>query len=200
MRTPTVELLWWEGCPSTERALADLHEALDELGPGRTPRCGCARSRTDAGRRAGALRRLADDPDRRARPRPRGRRRGDRPQLPRLPPSRRQDLAGPRSRRSARGAAASRRARGGRPDDACDWRRRSRFRAARHRGRQLVARRTATAPARPWSCSRATTARTRSPGTTGSPTRRATTQTAASASWRSTPTTPTATPATRSRR
>ena len=28
MRTPTLELLWWEGCPSTERALSDLREAL----------------------------------------------------------------------------------------------------------------------------------------------------------------------------
>jgi hypothetical protein len=32
MRTPDVELLWWEGCPSTDRALADLREALTELG------------------------------------------------------------------------------------------------------------------------------------------------------------------------
>jgi hypothetical protein len=28
----TVELLWWEGCPSTDRALLDLRGALDELG------------------------------------------------------------------------------------------------------------------------------------------------------------------------
>lgn len=27
-----VELLWWEGCPSTERALAAVREALAELG------------------------------------------------------------------------------------------------------------------------------------------------------------------------
>jgi hypothetical protein len=27
-----VELLWWEGCPSTERALAAVREALTELG------------------------------------------------------------------------------------------------------------------------------------------------------------------------
>lgn len=27
-----VELLWWEGCPSTERALAEVREALAELG------------------------------------------------------------------------------------------------------------------------------------------------------------------------
>jgi hypothetical protein len=32
MRTPDVELLWWEGCPSTERALADLRAALGEAG------------------------------------------------------------------------------------------------------------------------------------------------------------------------
>jgi hypothetical protein len=28
----TVELLWWEGCPSTERALVELRAALDGLG------------------------------------------------------------------------------------------------------------------------------------------------------------------------
>jgi hypothetical protein len=27
-----VELLWWEGCPSTERALEAVHEALRNLG------------------------------------------------------------------------------------------------------------------------------------------------------------------------
>ena len=27
-----VELLWWEGCPSTERALEAVREALSELG------------------------------------------------------------------------------------------------------------------------------------------------------------------------
>jgi hypothetical protein len=30
--TPTLELLWWEGCPSTDRALAQLREAAAELG------------------------------------------------------------------------------------------------------------------------------------------------------------------------
>ena len=29
-----VELLWWDGCPSTERALDAVREALDELGLG----------------------------------------------------------------------------------------------------------------------------------------------------------------------
>jgi hypothetical protein len=29
-----VELLWWEGCPSTERALAAVREALSELALG----------------------------------------------------------------------------------------------------------------------------------------------------------------------
>ncbi len=32
MRAPDVELLWWAGCPSTQRALTDLGEAMDELG------------------------------------------------------------------------------------------------------------------------------------------------------------------------
>jgi hypothetical protein len=31
VRAPDVELLWWEGCPSTERALDELREALREL-------------------------------------------------------------------------------------------------------------------------------------------------------------------------
>jgi hypothetical protein len=30
--SPRVELLWWEGCPSTEAALADLRAALAEAG------------------------------------------------------------------------------------------------------------------------------------------------------------------------
>jgi hypothetical protein len=34
MRTPDVELLWWAGCPSTDRALADLRDALDASGLG----------------------------------------------------------------------------------------------------------------------------------------------------------------------
>jgi hypothetical protein len=29
---PEVELLWWEGCPSTDRALSELRAALAELG------------------------------------------------------------------------------------------------------------------------------------------------------------------------
>ncbi len=32
MRIPDLELLWWEGCPSTDAALAQLREALAELG------------------------------------------------------------------------------------------------------------------------------------------------------------------------
>lgn len=34
MRTPKIELLWWAGCPSTERALAQLREALADVGLG----------------------------------------------------------------------------------------------------------------------------------------------------------------------
>ena len=30
--TPTVELLWWEGCPSTQRALSELRDALADVG------------------------------------------------------------------------------------------------------------------------------------------------------------------------
>lgn len=33
-RIPEIELLWWEGCPSTERALHELHEAAADLGLG----------------------------------------------------------------------------------------------------------------------------------------------------------------------
>ena len=32
MRTPAVELRWWDGCPSTAGALADLRSALEEVG------------------------------------------------------------------------------------------------------------------------------------------------------------------------
>jgi hypothetical protein len=32
VREPDVQLLWWEGCPSTERALAELREALADVG------------------------------------------------------------------------------------------------------------------------------------------------------------------------
>jgi hypothetical protein len=32
MRVPEVELLWWEGCPSTDRARSELALALAELG------------------------------------------------------------------------------------------------------------------------------------------------------------------------
>src|SRR5215218_10530946 len=31
-RSPTVELLWWEGCPSWERALAILRDEMSSLG------------------------------------------------------------------------------------------------------------------------------------------------------------------------
>jgi hypothetical protein len=32
MRTPDIELLWWAGCPSTERAQAELEQAIHDLG------------------------------------------------------------------------------------------------------------------------------------------------------------------------
>ena len=32
MRVPEIELLWWEGCPSTQRARSELQLALRELG------------------------------------------------------------------------------------------------------------------------------------------------------------------------
>jgi hypothetical protein len=32
MRTPELELLWWEGCPSTDKALAELRDALRDVG------------------------------------------------------------------------------------------------------------------------------------------------------------------------
>jgi hypothetical protein len=32
MHIPDVELQWWDGCPSTESARAELRDALDELG------------------------------------------------------------------------------------------------------------------------------------------------------------------------
>jgi hypothetical protein len=32
MRTPDIELLWWAGCPSTDRAQAELEQALGDVG------------------------------------------------------------------------------------------------------------------------------------------------------------------------
>jgi hypothetical protein len=32
VREPDVQLLWWEGCPSTEHALAELRDALRDVG------------------------------------------------------------------------------------------------------------------------------------------------------------------------
>jgi glutaredoxin len=32
MRVPEIELLWWEGCPSTERARQELEAALHDVG------------------------------------------------------------------------------------------------------------------------------------------------------------------------
>ncbi len=29
---PKIELLWWQGCPSTERALAELRVAMEQVG------------------------------------------------------------------------------------------------------------------------------------------------------------------------
>jgi hypothetical protein len=36
-RSPRIELLWWEGCPSTEAALAQLAQILREFGLDGTP-------------------------------------------------------------------------------------------------------------------------------------------------------------------
>lgn len=32
MPVPDVELIWWEGCPSTEKALSDLRRTLRDVG------------------------------------------------------------------------------------------------------------------------------------------------------------------------
>jgi glutaredoxin len=37
MRTPDIELLWCDGCPSTERALDELRAALRDVGLGDMP-------------------------------------------------------------------------------------------------------------------------------------------------------------------
>ena len=49
--TPTVELLWWEGCPSWERALAALREEMSAVGlDPTTVEVREVRTREDAGR------------------------------------------------------------------------------------------------------------------------------------------------------
>jgi hypothetical protein len=45
-RAPRLELLWWEGCPSTERALTELRQAAAELGL-ETPDIAMREIRTD---------------------------------------------------------------------------------------------------------------------------------------------------------
>jgi hypothetical protein len=32
VKTPDIELLWWEGCPSTDKAQAELEQAIDDVG------------------------------------------------------------------------------------------------------------------------------------------------------------------------
>ena len=126
MRAPDLELLWWEGCPSTERALAELREALSDVGLDQAE----VRTReieTDDRGRPGGLSRLADDPDRRRRHRGRVPRRPRRARLPRLPPPRRPHQPDPGPRRSARRRYGEPpEARRSRPDDDCDRRQRAR--------------------------------------------------------------------------
>lgn len=55
MRTPELELLWWEGCPSTQKALAELREALTDLGLEQAP-VAMREIRTDADVREAAFR------------------------------------------------------------------------------------------------------------------------------------------------
>ena len=194
-----VELLWWEGCPSTERALAEVREALADA-RGRRRRDPQREIETDDEAQAARLRRLADDPDRRRGLRPAA---DDEPiglscRVYRRP--RRPGHARPRSRRFARGARARGAAREMNAMTIAIGEHGTRVRAPRHRRRDVDGARLRRRLLRPWSCSPATTARTRWPGTTGSPTPRATTPSAACASWRSTPTTPSATRATPPRR
>ena len=130
---------------------------------------------------------------------------GDEPgraNLPRLPAARRAHLgaAGSRRRRATRSRAATEGGATMTPGELeiGDRRRRSSSRTpsgALTHACPLPARRRRRSSSGP-----ATTARTRSPGTTGSSTSRATTPTAACASSPSTPTTPSATRPTRSRR
>ena len=172
---PKVELLWWQGCPSWEGALAILREEMSAVGlDPASVEVREVRTDEDAGREG-----FVGSPTIRISGRdvqPPGRRAG-RADLPRLQASRRQDLAAARPRRPAR--------------DACK----------RDRRRwSVMAQATATkvgdpAPAlelpdtegdihtlpsrarrrRPWSSGPATTAPTRSPGTSGWSRSRATT-------------------------
>ena len=66
-RAPKLELLWWEGCPSTERALTELREAAAaDLGI-EARSCRSSRSALRKRGRRHRLRGLADDPRRRHR-------------------------------------------------------------------------------------------------------------------------------------
>ena len=97
-----MELLWWQGCPSWEEALAILREEMSAVGT--RPGVGRgARGSHRRGRRARGFRGIADDPDLGARPAA-ARWRAGRVDLPRLQASRREDLAAARPRRPARDA------------------------------------------------------------------------------------------------
>jgi hypothetical protein len=53
MDAPDIELLWWAGCPSTERALAELQAALEGVGiPGAAVRMTEIRTEDEARARA----------------------------------------------------------------------------------------------------------------------------------------------------
>ena len=99
---PRVEFLWWSGCPSWERGIAELREAMEELGLD-PERSRCVRSRprrTPPASPSPARRRSAST----ASTSPRRSRRRIAADLPGLPAPRRPRLAAPRPRGPSRGA------------------------------------------------------------------------------------------------
>ena len=163
-----VELLWWEGCPSHPQALADLRDALREEGIGEEV-LEVRHIASDEEAERDGLPRVAHDQDRRARtcsrPRP-----GDplRPHLPRLPAARRPRLAGARTPRTCARAETSE----GEPMSLAIGDQAPGLSLPDTDGEEHALHGDGS---RAWWCSPATTARTRSRGTTGSSTPRATT-------------------------
>ena len=106
-----VELLWWRGCPSWERALQILRSEMKAAGldPGTIE---VTEIRADAEAERRDFPGIAHDSGRRSRHPAGGADRAPRADLPRLPPSRRENLAAAGSGGCARCASGKRRSEG----------------------------------------------------------------------------------------
>ena len=193
---PRIELLWWSGCPSWDRALEELREAMSEVGldPGSLDvrevesEADAEREGSSARRRSGSTAGTSSRPAKRA----------GGPDVPGIPAARRPLLANAGSRPTARGTGmATNEARqevGISIGDNAPG-----FDLPGHRGSTALAQRRPARSDRGRFHLQPLSLRARLAGP-HRVTRRATTPSAAFASWPSTPTTPSAIPRTRTRR